>query len=108
GPPRQAKTRAVAPFPAIAGQPSNTAITNAEFATTSYAANGMVFKGNSGLPRTFVDGTSNTIMFAERYQVCTPASGDPVYNLWAYGRNDSTSSNKKRPSPAAFYYVAKA
>src|SRR5262245_10530865 len=35
-------------LPAIAGQPSNTAITNAEFATTSYAANGMVFKGNSG------------------------------------------------------------
>jgi len=106
-------TMTIANLPAIAGQPSNTAITNAEFATTSYAANGMVFKGNSGgLPRTFVDGTSNTVMFAERYQVCTPAgtgtAAEPVYNLWAYGRNDSTSSNKKKPSPAAFYYVAKA
>jgi prepilin-type N-terminal cleavage/methylation domain-containing protein len=107
-------TMVIATLPAVAGAPSNTAITNAEFATTSYAANGMVFKGNSGgLPRTFVDGTSNTVMFAERYQVCTPANSttagnEPVHNLWAYGRNDSTTSNKKRPSVAAFYYVAKA
>jgi len=106
-------TMRISTLPAIAGAPSNTAITNAEFATTSYAANGMVFKSNTGgLPRTFVDGTSNTVMFAERYQVCTPANSntagnEPVYNLWAYGRNDSTASNKKRPSVAAFYWVAR-
>src|SRR5438045_1745961 len=45
---------------------------SAVYATTSYAANGLVFKSNTaGLPRTFVDGTSNTVMFSERYQVCT-------------------------------------
>jgi prepilin-type N-terminal cleavage/methylation domain-containing protein len=56
------------------------------FATTSYAANGQIFGSNSaGLPRTFVDGTSNTIMIAERAQVCTPATGNPVYNLWGMG-----------------------
>src|SRR5262245_10082533 len=57
-----------------------------EFATTSYAGNGLVFKGNTGgLPRTFVDGTSNTIMFAERFQVCAPASGTTINNFWALG-----------------------
>jgi len=100
-------------LPNITNQPSNTAITNAEFATTSYAANGYVFRSNTGgLPRTFVDGTSNTIMFAERYQVCTPAgtgtAAAPVYNLWAFGRNDAPVANNKKPSPPAFYFIAKA
>jgi len=66
------------------------------YATTSYAANGLVFKGNNGgLPRTFVDGTSNTIMFAERFQICTGkpaqlASAPTVtaYNLWGFGLYD--------------------
>jgi len=87
---------------------------NGEFATTSYAANGWVFRSNTGgLPRTFVDGTSNTVMFAEKYQVCTPVSTqtqpgpEPVYNLWAFGRNFGAPSGGKRPSPAAFYFVAK-
>src|SRR5436190_7546915 len=92
--------------PAVGG---GAAITAGEYATTSYAANGYVFRSNTGgLPRTFVDGTSNTIMFAERYQVCTPASGNPVYNLWAFGRNNGTAQGNKQPSPAAFYFVAKA
>jgi len=60
------------------------------YATTSYAANGAVFGSNSaGLPRTFVDGTSNTIMIAERYQVCahtiTTISPSTTYNLWGLG-----------------------
>jgi prepilin-type N-terminal cleavage/methylation domain-containing protein len=70
------------------------------YASTSYAANAMIFGSNSGgLPRTFVDGTSNTIMFAERYQVCATAqansayttaiTGGPtdktVYNMWGLG-----------------------
>jgi len=61
------------------------------YATTSYAANGLVFRGNiGGMPKTFVDGTSNTIMFAERFQIC---SGKPnqtgtaitAYNMWGMG-----------------------
>src|SRR2546425_7431201 len=52
-------------------------------------------------------------MFAERYQVCTPASTqtqpgtEPVYNLWACGRNFGAVSGGKRPSPPAFYFIAK-
>jgi len=52
-------------------------------ATTSYAANWMVFRhtdgGTASIPRTFRDGTSNTIVFAERYQVC---HGNPC--AWGY------------------------
>ena len=55
------------------------------YATTSYAANGMIPWNTGGIPRAFPDGTSNTIAFAERPQVCKPANGEAVYNLWAYG-----------------------
>jgi prepilin-type N-terminal cleavage/methylation domain-containing protein len=61
-------------------------ISNGYYATTSYAANGNIFGSNSaGLPRTFVDGTSNTIMIAERYQICTDGPGTAHYNLWGLG-----------------------
>src|SRR5438874_10042221 len=106
-------TMVLTSLPAL-GATGATAIANAEYATTSYAANALVFRSNTGgLPRTFVDGTSNTIMFAERYQVCTPASTqtqpgpEPVYNLWAFGRNFGAVSGGKRPSPPAFYFIAK-
>jgi prepilin-type N-terminal cleavage/methylation domain-containing protein len=49
-------------------------------ATTNYAANFMVFGlGGASIPASFPDGTSNTIVFAERYQLCnqTPMG-------WAY------------------------
>lgn len=56
-------------------------------ATTNYAANWMVFKhGKSSIPATFVDGTSNTLLFAQRYQVCndTPAAwGYAALDTWA-------------------------
>jgi prepilin-type processing-associated H-X9-DG protein len=61
-------------------------------ATGSYAANFLVFgdpnsysmQGSARIPTSFPDGTSNTIAFAERSQVC---NGEP--NGWAY---DGTSS----------------
>jgi prepilin-type N-terminal cleavage/methylation domain-containing protein len=94
--------------PAIGG---GAAITAGEYATTSYAANGYVFRSNTGgLPRTFVDGTSNTVMFAERYQICTPAGTNnppPVYNLWAFGRNDAAVASNRKPSPPAFYFIGR-
>jgi len=49
-------------------------------ATTNYACNFMVFGlGGASIPASFPDGTSNTMVLAERYQVCnqTPAG-------WAY------------------------
>ena len=56
-------------------------------ATSSYAANFLVFgdpernslEGAARIPATFQDGTSNTIVFAERFQRC---AGQP--NAWAY------------------------
>jgi type II secretory pathway pseudopilin PulG len=49
-------------------------------ATSSFAANWMAF-GTKGarIPATFPDGTSNTIAFGERYQMC---NGQP--NAWGY------------------------
>ncbi len=57
-------------------------------ATTNYAANWMVFRdGPGGLMITQItDGTSNTIMFAQRYQVCggvPTAWGYPSLYTWA-------------------------
>jgi len=80
----QAVAVTVAPAPATATGYS--ASFTGTYATTSYPANAAVFGSNSaGLPRTFVDGTSNTIMIAERYQVCTDGAGVSTYNLWGLG-----------------------
>jgi prepilin-type N-terminal cleavage/methylation domain-containing protein len=61
----------------------------------SYAANAQVFcivnsdfsintlQGNPNVPRTFPDGTSNTILFAEKYARCTNATADGG-SYWAY------------------------
>ena len=55
-------------------------------ATTSYAANGQIFGSNSaGLPRTFVDGTSNTIMIADGPRSAPMAPAPQIYNLWGVG-----------------------
>jgi hypothetical protein len=54
-------------------------------ATANYAANWLVFKtGENGL--LVPDGTANTLMFAERYQICngTPTAwGYPALTTWA-------------------------
>jgi prepilin-type N-terminal cleavage/methylation domain-containing protein len=39
-------------------------------ATSNYAANARVFVAGAGIPRSIPDGTTNTILIAERYQVC--------------------------------------
>jgi len=64
------------------------------YATTSYALNGLVFVNGSGI-KTMIDGTSQTIMIAERYQVCThnagtgasaaPTATNQAYCLWGLG-----------------------
>jgi type II secretory pathway pseudopilin PulG len=66
-------------------------------ATTNYAANFQVFTlAGARIPASFPDGTSNTIAFAERYQICnhTPTgwaySGEtewaPMYAYSSYAR----------------------
>jgi type II secretory pathway pseudopilin PulG len=60
------------PTPPTNGQVNTTVgTTTGTFGTTEYAANYQVFgTGGAGIPRTFQDGTSNTLLFAERYAVC--------------------------------------
>ncbi len=55
-------------------------------ATTNYAANWLVFKQGETTFANIPDGTSNTLMFAERYQMCneTPTAwGYPALYTWA-------------------------
>jgi prepilin-type N-terminal cleavage/methylation domain-containing protein len=62
------------------------------YATTSYPLNGLVFTNGAGI-KTMIDGTSQTIMIAERYQICKHASGTAAataanpesYCLWGLG-----------------------
>ena len=49
------------------------------------------FKGKATIPATFTDGTSNTVLFAEKYARCLTSSQAPIYgpgtergNLWAW------------------------
>ena len=51
------------------------------YATGSYAANGLVPWGTGWLPAS----SPNVILFSERPQVCRPATGDSIYNLWGLG-----------------------
>lgn len=55
--------------------------TTGYYATGSYAANGML-PWNKKVKAV---NSSNTILFAERPQVCRTVSGEVVYNLWGVG-----------------------
>lgn len=59
--------------------------TTGYYATGSYAANGLI-PWNTGLwPTAFPRGTSTTILFSERPQVCRTAADETIYNLWGVG-----------------------
>jgi prepilin-type N-terminal cleavage/methylation domain-containing protein len=72
------------------------------YATASYAANGMVFTPGSGI-KTMIDGTSNVIMLAERYQVCQRSASptDVVYNLWGLGAYSAAMPSFATALPAS-------
>jgi prepilin-type N-terminal cleavage/methylation domain-containing protein len=55
------------------------------YASCSYAANLEVFdpKGPGSITSSMPDGTSNTVIFAERYKVCAPTSGGYTGPAWA-------------------------
>jgi prepilin-type N-terminal cleavage/methylation domain-containing protein len=61
------------------------------WATATYAANALVFVPQASIARTIPDGTSHTIMFVERYQIC-----DADWHYWGTFGN----SNNPDPSPA--------
>jgi prepilin-type N-terminal cleavage/methylation domain-containing protein len=52
------------------------------YVTSNYAANGLVFRTNKASLAQLKDGTSNTVLFAERYRRCGPSAC-----MWAYGGN---------------------
>jgi type II secretory pathway pseudopilin PulG len=71
------------------------------YATTNYPVNGLVFQRGKGI-RDMIDGTSNTIMIAERYQVCKAATSKPaddVYCLWGLGAVSASTPTFALPFP---------
>lgn len=61
------------------------------WATASYAENALVFVPDASIARTIPDGTSSTILFVERYQIC-----NADWHYWGTFLN----SNNPDPSPA--------
>lgn len=67
-------------------------------ATTNYPGNWLVFKdGGASLPASFPDGVSNTLVFAQRYQMC---HGAPT--AWGYPHNDVWAPQFAYDSTARF------
>ena len=66
----------------ITGSP--TPINNGLWGTASYAYNPRVFRAASvGIGRSFPDGTSNTLLFTEKYQICGNGPGlGTIQNYW--------------------------
>jgi prepilin-type N-terminal cleavage/methylation domain-containing protein len=98
--PDGAQAGAPGSFPAVSVTGVTPAITGGTYATTSYPANGSVFESGSGI-KTMIDGTSTTIMLAERYQVCKQgagtaapaATGVDVLCLWGLGAYGSQTAS---------------
>jgi prepilin-type processing-associated H-X9-DG protein len=82
--------------PTVTGATYTDVIYNYQWAPSCYAGNFLIFgvpnatlngwltwQGSARVPSTFQDGTSNTILFAERYSVCVSNSlGLQRANLW--------------------------
>ncbi len=70
------------------------------YGACSYADNFQIFgvpgtlnyQGTPTIPATFADGTSNTILIAEKYAVCGPDGGN-VWANWAAGTNGNYARN---------------
>ncbi|MBI3408982.1 MAG: DUF1559 domain-containing protein [Planctomycetes bacterium] len=72
-------------------------------ATTNFACNWLTFKtGENRIPASFPDGTSNTLIFAERYQICngvptawgyaTLYTWAPMFGYYSHGKFQSAPS----------------
>jgi prepilin-type N-terminal cleavage/methylation domain-containing protein len=79
------------PSPAQTGWSGS--VTGGTYATCSYAANGLVFQPGAGM-KTLIDGSTNTICLAERYQKCyhntgtaaiPPTSTTQCFTVWGLG-----------------------
>jgi prepilin-type N-terminal cleavage/methylation domain-containing protein len=71
------------------GVMQSTFINRDGFAACNYAANVMVFepRGTASIETAMPDGTSNTVMFAERFRNCSPTSGGCTLPAWAWNTN---------------------
>jgi prepilin-type N-terminal cleavage/methylation domain-containing protein len=67
---------------------------------TSYAINGLVFaQANPTFPTTLQDGTSSTMLFAERYMACTSGTTPTVTpTLWGVGFGAQISATFAMPT----------
>ncbi len=56
------------------------------YASCDYAANVLVFnpRGTQSIEVAMIDGTANTVMFAERFRNCSPSSGGCTLPAWAW------------------------
>jgi prepilin-type N-terminal cleavage/methylation domain-containing protein len=83
--------------PSVPAGPYTDVLFNLQWATSSYAGNFLVFgqvdtnfnvlsyQGSSQIPASFADGTSNTVLFGERYSVCVSnALALPRACLWSW------------------------
>jgi prepilin-type N-terminal cleavage/methylation domain-containing protein len=82
-------TNATANWPGGCGQMLGDNIQRDGFASSCYAANAMVFDphGTKSIEVQMVDGTNNTVMFAERFQNCSPDGthgGGCTLPAWAW------------------------
>jgi prepilin-type N-terminal cleavage/methylation domain-containing protein len=63
------------------------------WATATYAANPLVFVPQASIARTIPDGTSHTVMYVERYQIC-----DGEWHYWGtFGNSGNPPSPAKSP-----------
>ena len=53
------------------------------YACGSYTASTLAYTGTSQIPRTFTDGTSNTVFIAEQLSQCTATAAVTYFNNWA-------------------------
>jgi prepilin-type N-terminal cleavage/methylation domain-containing protein len=80
---------------------------NTTWGLTSFAANWQFF-GDKGINLAQVnDGTSQTIMFNEKYAVAERPSGNPRFgaNLWGYGIIPTTLNYTVMQPPESLYYT---
>ena len=68
------------------GQMQTSTLQRDGFASCNYAANVEVFepRGTQNISAQIPDGTSNTVMFAERFRNCSPSSGGCTLPAWAW------------------------
>jgi hypothetical protein len=104
--------------------PYTTGGTSYTMGACSYASNGLVFnrsgitftnppmpdgsgfspQGSPAIPRTFQDGTSNTLLFTEKYAQCTNSTWPIGGNFWAYSALHSPAlPPPMEPQPKPLY-----